>query len=95
MELLFEFIFEVLLEGSFELVMNKKISLLIRVLVGIPLMVIYGGLFLLFTYFIFDSLKNHDYLVACIFLVIDILYIGLIYTLIRKKVKEVSYETKR
>ena len=56
MEILFEFIFEVLIEGSFEIVKNRNLPIWLRIIVCIPLVVIYGGLFLIFTYLIFDCL---------------------------------------
>ena len=84
MEILFEFIFEVLLEGSFELVKSKKIPLWLRVLVAIPLAVIYGGLFFLFLSLMVDSYRSQDYLFTILFFGIEIGYIALIVHLIKK-----------
>ena len=88
MELIIDFIFEVLLEGSFEIVKNKKLPIWLRILVGIPLVCIYGGLFVLFTYLIFDCLNSKKYLFALLFMIIDIGFVGLIIHLIKKEKKD-------
>ena len=92
MEILFEFIFEVLIEGSFELVKNRNLPIWLRIIVGIPLVVIYGGLFLLFTYLIFDCLNSKEYLFSLFFFIIDICFVCLLIYLIKKEKKD---ETKR
>ena len=92
MEILFEFIFEVLIEGSFEIVKNRNLPIWLRMFVGIPLVVLYGGLFLRFTYLIFDSLDLKEYFFALFFLIIDICFIWLLFYLIKKEKKD---ETKR
>lgn len=85
MELIIDFLFEVLLEGSFEIMMSKKTPLFLRILVGIPLGIVYIGLFLLFAYLCFDSIRNYDYGFAFMFLIIDIIYIFIIIHLVRKR----------
>lgn len=92
MEILFEFIFEVLIEGSFEIVKNRNLSIWIRIFVGIPLVVLYGGLFLMFTYLFIDCLYSKEYWFALFFMIIDICFIRLLIYLIKKEKKD---ETKR
>ena len=92
MDFIFELLFEVILEGSYYLVTNKKVALWIRILVSIPLIIVYGGLFLLFLMLMFDCLKEHDYLFAFIMFIVNIIYVGMIVYFLIKKRKEVLHE---
>ncbi len=44
MELLLEIIMDLLLDGSFEIVTEKKVPMVLRVIAGMILAVVYGGL---------------------------------------------------
>ena len=44
MDIIFEFLFEFIVEGSFELATCKKVPLIIRIVAGILVFGIYGGL---------------------------------------------------
>ncbi len=44
MEVLFEILFEIIVEGSLEASQDKKIPLWIRIIAGIVLIAVYGGL---------------------------------------------------
>ena len=73
MEMFLEFIFDVVVEGCLNLISNKKIPFLLRVLMGMVLGIVFGGIFLLLVALMFLSLRSHDYLISFIllFVVLD------------------------
>ena len=44
MEIIFEIIFEIIIDGSLNAVSDKKIPLILRILSAIVLLIVYGGL---------------------------------------------------
>ena len=44
MELIFELIFEIIVDGSMNAVSDKKIPLILRILAAIVLLIVYGGI---------------------------------------------------
>ena len=95
MEMFLEFIFEVVVEGSLNLISNKKVPYLLRIFMGLVLLVVFGGLFLLLVSLMFLSLRSHDYIVAFILLFVVFAYSFFVYKAFKVKMKGVHHEIKR
>ena len=50
MEILFEFLFELIVEGSFEILGEKKVPIVLRILAAVVVLALYVGLVGLFVY---------------------------------------------
>ena len=95
MEMFLEFIFDVVVEGCLNLISNKKIPFLLRVLMGMVLGIVFGGIFLLLVALMFLSLRSHDYLISFILLFVVLVYSFFIFKGFKLKIKEVRHEIKR
>lgn len=81
MDMILEFLFEIIIEGSLELVTHKKVPLIIRIFAGILVLAVYGGLIGLCFFF---GIQNSQ----PILIVIGIIILLFAFLAINKKVKE-------
>ena len=81
MDMILEFLFEIIIDGSLELVTHKKVPLIIRIFAGILVLAVYGGLIGLCFFF---GIQNSQ----PILIVIGIIILLLTFLAINKKVKE-------
>lgn len=95
MEIFLEFIFDVVVEGCLNLISNKKIPFLLRVLMGMVLGFVFGGLFLLLVALMFLSLRSHDYIISFLLFFIILAYSFFVYKAFKLKIKEAYHEVKR
>ena len=95
MEVFIEFVFDVVVEGCLNLIANKKIPFIFRILMGMVLGLVFGGLFLLLITLMFLSLRSHDYIVAFILFFIVLAYSFFVYKAFKLKIKEARHEVKR
>lgn len=88
MEFLVELIFDIIFEGSLELGTSRKVPMPVRIIAGMVLLAIYGGLFILFAMIATEALQSGDTAAALIFIAVDILIVFLVIWAFRKKYKE-------
>lgn len=81
MDLILEVLFEIIIEGSLELVSHKKVPLISRIIAGIIVLAVYGGLIGLFFFF---GIQNSQ----PILIVIGIIILLITIFAIKKKIKE-------
>ena len=63
MEIIFEILFEIIVEGSLEASTDKKVPLWIRIIAGIVLIAVYGGLAGVLIYI---GIRNKDWILLVI-----------------------------
>lgn len=86
MDALFEIIFSVIIEGSMDLSTGKKVPVVIRILAGLLLFAVYGGLIALFLYISFSLMKK-SIAQGMMMLLISVFLIGMIVWAFIKKTK--------
>lgn len=87
MELLFEIIFEIIIEGTLEIGTSKKAPLILRVLATIIFFTIYTIFILLFLFLALDCFTKSP-IIAWLLILFDIFLIILTIYSFRKKKKE-------
>lgn len=88
MDILFELIFEIVLEGSLELGTSKKIPMLLRVLALLILLVIYVGMIGIFAMVGLDCLESDKTFAAILIFIFDAVFAVLAVRMVWKKYKE-------
>lgn len=82
MDIILEFLFEVIVDGSFELVTHKKVPLIIRIIAGIFVFAVYGGLIGLC---FFLGIKNSQIVLIALGIIILLLSFLAIYRKYKEK----------
>ena len=82
MDVIFEFLFDLIVEGSLELGATKKVPMAVRILVGFFLVVIYGGLIGLLMY---AGVRNKQPILAIIGFGLLLLLAFIVYKYIKQK----------
>ncbi len=90
MDLIMEFLFELILEGSLELAGSRKIPMVLRILAAAILLAVYGGLLMLGVMLLFRGIERLDWplMLVGLFLVLLIAFFGV--KVIKKYKKECS-----
>lgn len=94
MEVLLEFIFEIILEGSVELSTNRKVPTPFRILATLVLLVVYGGLIAIVVMIMQECWQEGN---MAAFWVVTIIGVGILVMLAyaaRKKYKEMREKKK-
>lgn len=85
MELIFELIFEIIVEGSLELGVSKKIPWPVRMLALAVFLLIYGALIGLFFFVAMGQMNEGNTVAAVFFISVDIfLAFGVIWAIVKK-----------
>lgn len=87
MEFILELLFEIIIEGSWELVTNKKVPIPLRILAVLVFVGIYGGLIVVFILLGLDAMKTKPVLGWLLIIIAVLLVVGVVY-MIRKKWRE-------
>lgn len=88
MDFLFELIFDVILEGTIELSTSKKVPLIVRILLLMIVLLIYGGMIGIFVMIGLECWQRGDSAAAIFVYAIAAILAVLVVYMIRKKCKE-------
>lgn len=88
LDALFEIIFDVILEGSFEAATNKKVPLVIRILCVILWLAVFGGFISLFVYLGVKAFLETHIVFGIVFTLIGILFVFLLKYVLYDKIKK-------
>lgn len=88
MEILFEVIFEIIVEGSYEVMKSKKAPLALRIICGIIFLGIFILIIGLIGFIAVTFLDDNNYIAASLFLVLDIAIVILTIKEIKKLIKK-------
>lgn len=72
MELILEFVFELIFEGTIDLSVNKKVPWPLRMLACLILLVVYGGLLSLLGYVGVSLMQEGNAVGGVIFIIVDV-----------------------
>lgn len=90
MEFILELIFEIIVEGSFELGTSKKVPWFLRILALLVFVAIYGGLVGIFALIALNCWRDGNLVAALLVLALDAAFVVLLVHMIRKKIRENS-----
>lgn len=84
MDILFEFIFSLVFEGSLEVFADKKIGTPIRVIAALIFLLIWGGVMIAISFAAYSSMSN-NVPAGVLFILIDLfMFFGVLYAIIKK-----------
>lgn len=85
MDLLFELLFEIIIEGSLEIGTSRKIPLPLRILALLVIVTIFGGIAILLFLCGYNALQERKTAAGILFLVVGLgIVIGSVYMVIKK-----------
>ena len=87
MEILLEFLGELFFEGIFELMKNRNVPKLVRLIAGIIFGFVYGGLLYVFVRIIIQMFQNGQIIFGIFFILVMLLLICSVIFCIRKEKK--------
>ena len=73
MEIFFEILFDIIIEGSLELGTSRKVPLPLRILAMLILLLVYGGLIAIFALIAVRCWKDGDILIAVVVSMLDVI----------------------
>lgn len=88
MEFILELLFDIIVEGSFELVSAKKIPTILRFLAGLVCCVVLVGLLVVFIGVSIGQFQDGNAGAGAVFAAMSIGYVILVFYVLRKKFKE-------
>ncbi len=84
MDIVLEILFEIILDGSLELIGTKKVPLLIRILAALVLLVVYGGLFVLGIQLLVSGIQKKEWILCIVSAIILLIVVGFGVMIVRK-----------
>jgi len=87
MEILFELIFELVLEGCFELISTPKLPKPLRILAFVFFTLVYGSILVVIGMAAWSMIKEANIAVSILLIVVELLLVGCIIYAIRKSRK--------
>lgn len=85
MDILFELIFEIILEGCFELISTPKLPKPLRILAFIFFTLVYGTMLVVIGMSAWSMIKDANIALSILLIVVEILLVGCIIYAIRKR----------